>query len=293
MEARLESMKVPELKQLLSAAGLTVSGVKADLVKRLLENPAATAGLDGAAPDATATGGQAAAAPEASANGNGAAAPAGGKDEDLIGFEGEAAPAGSAAPAAAAHTTETAAAAPPAKPEPSQTELKAAHIEELQKRLKRLHKFGGSAEEIDDIQKQIERVEKYGVTKETLSVSGVTKLNEGLKEGGRRGERAEKPKAEPKPAAPKADAKPAAPAAPAETVSADPRQDFAMHLDSDHRPLFSSQPEQKAAREAREKADAEAKARRLARFGPVTTDDDKKRKAEEMPSAPEEKKAKA
>lgn len=41
MESHLQSLKVPELKQLLQAASLPVSGNKAELVKRLLENPAA------------------------------------------------------------------------------------------------------------------------------------------------------------------------------------------------------------------------------------------------------------
>lgn len=46
MEAKLQSLKVPELKELLQAAELPVSGNKADLIKRLLENPQATASLE-------------------------------------------------------------------------------------------------------------------------------------------------------------------------------------------------------------------------------------------------------
>jgi len=46
MEAKLQSLKVPELKELLQTADLPVSGNKADLIKRLLENPKATASLE-------------------------------------------------------------------------------------------------------------------------------------------------------------------------------------------------------------------------------------------------------
>ena len=46
MEAKLQSLKVPELKELLQAADLPVSGNKAELIKRLLENPKSTASLE-------------------------------------------------------------------------------------------------------------------------------------------------------------------------------------------------------------------------------------------------------
>nr|CDI53009.1 sap domain-containing protein [Melanopsichium pennsylvanicum 4] len=45
MESKLSSLKVPELKQLLTAAGLPISGNKPDLIQRLLENPQATTSL--------------------------------------------------------------------------------------------------------------------------------------------------------------------------------------------------------------------------------------------------------
>lgn len=45
MEAKLQLLKVTELKELLQAAELPVSGNKADLIKRLLENPEATKSL--------------------------------------------------------------------------------------------------------------------------------------------------------------------------------------------------------------------------------------------------------
>lgn len=47
MEAKLQALKVPELKKLLQDANLTISGTKAELIKRLLESPDATASLGG------------------------------------------------------------------------------------------------------------------------------------------------------------------------------------------------------------------------------------------------------
>lgn len=45
MEAKLQSLKVPELKELLQKAHLSAAGNKPDLIKRLLENPQATESL--------------------------------------------------------------------------------------------------------------------------------------------------------------------------------------------------------------------------------------------------------
>lgn len=47
MESKLQALKVVDLKKLLQDANLPVSGAKADLVKRLLENPEATSSLGG------------------------------------------------------------------------------------------------------------------------------------------------------------------------------------------------------------------------------------------------------
>lgn len=47
MEAKLQALKVPELKALLQKASLPTSGNKADLVQRLVENPAAAASVTG------------------------------------------------------------------------------------------------------------------------------------------------------------------------------------------------------------------------------------------------------
>lgn len=45
MEAKLQSLKVPELKELLQNAALAVTGNKPDLIKRLIENPSAAASI--------------------------------------------------------------------------------------------------------------------------------------------------------------------------------------------------------------------------------------------------------
>lgn len=47
MESKLQALKVPDLKKLLQDANLPVSGTKAELIKRLLENPTATSSLGG------------------------------------------------------------------------------------------------------------------------------------------------------------------------------------------------------------------------------------------------------
>jgi SAP domain-containing ribonucleoprotein len=47
METKLQALKVTDLKKLLQDANLPVSGAKAELVKRLLENPTATTSLGG------------------------------------------------------------------------------------------------------------------------------------------------------------------------------------------------------------------------------------------------------
>lgn len=45
MEAKLQSLRVPELKELLQKASLPTNGYKPDLIKRLLENPSAVESL--------------------------------------------------------------------------------------------------------------------------------------------------------------------------------------------------------------------------------------------------------
>lgn len=45
MEAKLQTLKVADLKKLLQDAKLPVSGAKAELVKRLMENPEAAASV--------------------------------------------------------------------------------------------------------------------------------------------------------------------------------------------------------------------------------------------------------
>lgn len=51
MEAQLQALKVVDLKKLLGDASLPQSGTKAELIKRLLENPTAIASLGEATAD--------------------------------------------------------------------------------------------------------------------------------------------------------------------------------------------------------------------------------------------------
>mgnify|MGYP000117817464 FL=1 len=215
MDAKLQALKVPDLKNLLSTASLPVSGNKSDLIARLLENPAATASLNDGA-DAGA--GAAVSAP-------GGAEKAGEEDSlavdaDKAGSNGAsqaAAPAASAAGATSTNGASTGAAssAQPsesqAAPAPTDSERKAAALEELNKRLKRVQKFGGSPAEIEDLQKQIARIEKFGIPESDYADVGMKKLDDGLRAGGRRDGR------EPKKAAAATSAAAAAPAEPAKT----------------------------------------------------------------------------
>lgn len=51
MEAQLQALKVVDLKKLLGDAALPQSGTKAELIKRLLENPSAISSLNGGGAD--------------------------------------------------------------------------------------------------------------------------------------------------------------------------------------------------------------------------------------------------
>ena len=51
MESKLQALKVTDLKKLLQDANLPVSGTKAELIKRLIENPSAAASVAGAGAD--------------------------------------------------------------------------------------------------------------------------------------------------------------------------------------------------------------------------------------------------
>ena len=158
MEAKLQSLKVPELKDLLTKASLPVTGNKPDLIKRLLENPSATSSLgDAEAP-----------APETEA------APS--------------APEEPAAPAAEtptpAATTEAAEAPVPqalaAAESPDQEARKRMHLAELEKRKARAIRFGQSTEELE---KEIARVTKFGLPEGEADAT--QKIDHGLRTGKR------------------------------------------------------------------------------------------------------------
>lgn len=176
MEAHLQSLKVPELKALLQGASLPVSGNKADLIKRLLENPEVTASVAGteeqqqpAAAVSDAADGEliqadaapASAAPAATSNGKPAASSA------TTTAPPTSTDAASALPAAAAATTTsvttgteaTEAAAAPSPDQPSVEETRKQLIAELEKRKARAARFG---QELGEAERKLERAIKFG-----------------------------------------------------------------------------------------------------------------------------------
>ncbi|GAC93017.1 predicted RNA binding protein [Pseudozyma hubeiensis SY62] len=173
MESKLQSLKVAELKSLLTSAGLAVSGNKPDLIQRLLENPGATASLDGGAAAESAP--VAAPAPTA------------------------------AAPAPAAAAAPTQAAEPTPAPEDSYNTTSASESEEtrrqaliveLEKRKARAAKFG---QPLGEAEQKLERAIKFGLDAE--DAAGVAKLAQPLgakplKERKQRSERTEVKKAQ-------------------------------------------------------------------------------------------------
>ncbi|KDN49225.1 hypothetical protein K437DRAFT_273299 [Tilletiaria anomala UBC 951] len=247
MEAQLQALKVADLKSLLQASSLPVSGNKPDLVKRLLENPQATASLNSTAQNSGANGSKAdeedllafdgdASKPDADAA---APAPAAGLPANAsASVKAESAPTPNAEAADIPKASTTATAAACVAPAPTEAELKAAQIVELQKRLKRLQKFGGSTAEAEEMQRQIERTEKYGVSLDAHKAMGIAQLNSELGEG--RGPREGRKK-----------------------------EGVDNQASAKPDPPKPEMEESKAARIAREQADAAAKQRRLERFGPV------------------------
>ena len=151
MEAKLQTYKVAELKELLSRADLSTSGNKPDLIKRLLENPEATKSLESSVGDA---------APQ----------PAESAQQD--------------APAPAAEPT-PGPAPPKAEPvpsaKPSETERKNALLAELEKRKARAIRFG---QPYDDVEKQISRIQKFGLQEDAHANRLDTELK---KDNGKRG----------------------------------------------------------------------------------------------------------
>ncbi|WFD36419.1 hypothetical protein MCUN1_003298 [Malassezia cuniculi] len=181
MESKLQSLRVPELKELLQKADLATTGNKPDLIKRLLENPSAIESLS---------------EPEA-------APPAESSTADEAAQQ---APAASAAPAEAPAASEAAAAPAPAAETSAPTddgasaadERKRTQLEELQKRKARALRFG---EPVDDIERKIQRIERFGL--EDKDAVGIQKIDAELR-GAKRGHDAkdERQAKAPKPAAP-------------------------------------------------------------------------------------------
>ncbi len=295
MDAKLQALKVPELKALLQAASLPVSGNKADLIARLLENPSATASLsegEAAAPQEEAPAAAPAPATEAPAAADAsAAAPT---DAATNGS----APVTEAAPTTSAPPASTEAQAPQQSAEEAKEKQKASILEELQKRLRRLQKFstGGENEQIEALEKQIARIERFGLSETDISGVGAAGGSVGRigKELAANSSGASKKDAAPAAgagkaaAAPEEKAKPAPPPVKQETVSPLPRteQGTLGNLDrmlTSHIMFRAVQEEEKAARIARQEADEAAKKRRLERFGPVApAAAPEKRKADEV-----------
>ena len=151
MEAKLQTFKVAELKDLLLRANLSTSGNKPDLIKRLLENPEATKSLEASVGEA---------APQ----------PAEPPKQDT--------------PAPAAESTRDPApqnAEPVASGKPSETERKNALLAELEKRKARAIRFGQPHE---DVEKQILRIQKFGIEEDAHTNRLDTELK---KDHGKRG----------------------------------------------------------------------------------------------------------
>ncbi|CAO1620568.1 unnamed protein product [Jaminaea pallidilutea] len=191
MESHLQSLKVPELKQLLTAHSLPLSGNKPDLIQRLLENPEATSGIqlpgngDASskptdAPPAADSSKTQIASPPTAAQGNGVKK--------------------SPAPPAAAPATSTAIATAPAKalsPQPpakgaspladagataaaagpTVEERKKALVSELEKRKARAARFG---QELGETDKKLERALKFGADGQESSTEDMDRLESEL-----------------------------------------------------------------------------------------------------------------
>lgn len=176
MEAKLQSLRVPELKELLQKAGLIATGNKPDLIRRLLENPSATASLEGESPGKT----------ESSES----------KDEPA-----KDKPTDTTTPAKSTDSSNTASAptssAQSAAPAPSDEERKRTQLAELEKRKARALRFG---EPVEDIERKIQRIERFGL--EAQDTAGIAKIDTELR-GAKRGRKAqdERPSKTPKAAA--------------------------------------------------------------------------------------------
>ncbi|WFD32033.1 hypothetical protein MSPP1_003075 [Malassezia sp. CBS 17886] len=177
MEAQLQSLKVAELKDLLIAASLPVTGNKPDLVKRLLEHPEATKKLEQEA-DAS---GAADTSPAAAVNAAEDAQPSAASAPSV---SGSAPAAGDAAPVAAVSSDATAAT-------PSAEERKQTHLAELEKRKARALRFGMPTEELEQ---EIKRVTEFGPPE---TASNTDKVAQELRRGKKGGAAPEKKSEQP------------------------------------------------------------------------------------------------
>lgn len=169
MEAKLQALKVAELKELLHSAQLPTSGNKPDLVKRLLENPDATQTLQDASGD------DKTAAPQKPAESTG---------QNITKPHAVSAPA-SEPSKASSNSTATSSTLPENKTtdtgQPSNAadstaaQRKEDLLAELEKRKSRAIRFG---QPYDDLEKQISRIHKFGI--ETNEANGVDRLESEL-----------------------------------------------------------------------------------------------------------------
>lgn len=195
MEAKLQSLKVPELKALLTQASLPATGVKADLIARLVANPQATASLNGGSEETANKPTQQPATPAAPAA-TPAAAP---KVQNPTPAQTSKTTA-AAAESAPAQPTE---ATQPTEPEQSEEERRQVLIAELEKRKARAAKFG---QPLGEAEAKLERLIKFGI--DATEEAAVAKLAKPLGTKKSRGGRESKPQEQQKKETPSIPSKP-------------------------------------------------------------------------------------
>jgi len=164
-EASLKALKVPELKEMLTAAGLPAVGNKPDLIKTLLANPAA---LDNGTAGSKKTVASTQVVSEVPAESAALT-----KQEDT-----KATAIDDPAPTATNPDSSESTAAAPAELTPAEKEART--NDELEKRKKRAERFGGAADTDD---KTKARAERFGTAKPDEKVSqALDKLDQALPE---------------------------------------------------------------------------------------------------------------
>ncbi|WFD00747.1 hypothetical protein MYAM1_003499 [Malassezia yamatoensis] len=158
MESKLQSLKVPELKELLTKASLPINGNKPDLIQRLLENPSATTSLSSTETEPSQ---QKESVPEKSEG----SVP---KSETSTAKATETKPADDVSQAA------------PSVQDVDQEARTRAHLSELEKRKSRAVRFGQPTE---DLEKEIDRVKKFGLQSDHADAS--QQVDSGLRTGKR------------------------------------------------------------------------------------------------------------